>query len=157
MTDDDDVSRQEGPTRPEPRVYGDDEQSLGTLLDRPGVRTVERTLGYECLSGGYVDAVWRGVPLMDVVDAVGFPAETTHLVVESRDGYRSCVGIRVAIEGLLAFERNDDRLAAPRFLAPEIEGPRAVKDVVALRPVSLDPDEERTDYESKAKDAEDGD
>ncbi|WP_435345879.1 molybdopterin-dependent oxidoreductase [Haloarchaeobius sp. HRN-SO-5] len=133
-----------------------EEGSLAALLDSPDVRTVDRTLGYECLTGGQVDATWRGVPVADLVDAVGLPGETTHLVVESRDGYRSCVEVRVAVEGLLAFERDGDRLDGPRFLAPAIEGPRAVKDVVALRPVSLDPDEDRAAYEGTGDDGADG-
>lgn len=136
------------------RVEGREPRTLAALLDNPAVRSVKRTLGYECLSGGHVDATWCGVPVADLVDVVGLPGETTHLLVESRDGYRSCVAIRAAAEGLLALERDGKRLSGPRFLAPAIEGPRAIKDVVGVTPVALDSDEDRSAYETIGGDSD---
>ncbi|WP_440991620.1 molybdopterin-dependent oxidoreductase [Haloarchaeobius baliensis] len=137
------------------QVAGEVPRSLDALLSQAEVGTVQRTLGYECLSRGLVDATWRGVPVRDLADAVGLPDETTHLVVESRDGLRGCVPIGTALDGLLALERDGEPLAGPRFLAPEIEGPRAVKDVARLAPVALSPDEDRTAYETSAGDSGD--
>ncbi|MFD1647612.1 molybdopterin-dependent oxidoreductase [Haloarchaeobius litoreus] len=138
-------------------VDGETPRSLDALLSTAGVGTVERTLGYDCLSRGLVDATWRGVPVRDLVEAVGLPDETTHLLVESRDGHRGCVPIGTALDGLLALERDGEPLSGPRFLAPQIEGPRAVKDVARLEPVALAPHEDRTAYETTGGATDDGD
>jgi hypothetical protein len=134
---------------------GRDGDTLSELLEDPGVGTVERRLGYDCLSGDHVDATWRGVPVGDLLDAVDPPGETTHVVVESTDGYRGCVGVGVAVEGMIALERDGHTLDGARFLAPGVEGPRAVKQVVSLDPVSLDPGEDRAEYETVGYDPED--
>lgn len=155
MSDSDPAGRRE-PTGHDVRIRGADERSLAAVLDRSDVSAVDRSVSYECLSEGRRNADWSGVPVADLIDAVDVPPGTTHLVVESRDGYRSCVAVDVALEGLLALERDGARLEHPRFLAPGIEGPRAVKDVAALTPVSLDPDEDRSSYETSGADSTDG-
>lgn len=154
MSDTDPATPRESPGH-DVRIRGEDERSLAAVLDRPDVSTVDRAVSYECLSEGRRNADWRGVPVADLVDAVDVPPGTTHLVVESRDGYRSCVAVDEVLEGLLALERDGARLEHPRFLAPGIEGPRAVKDVVSLTPVALDPDEDRSEYETSGSDSTD--
>jgi DMSO/TMAO reductase YedYZ molybdopterin-dependent catalytic subunit len=154
MSDSDPAGRRESPGH-DVRIRGADERSLAAVLESPDVSTVDQSVSYDCLSEGRRNADWWGVPVADLVDAVDVPEETTHLVVESRDGYRSCVSVDVALEGLLALERDGASLQHPRFLAPGIEGPRAVKDVAALTPVSLDPEEDRSEYETDGADSTD--
>lgn len=155
MSDGDTAGRQGLPGQ-DVRIRGEDDWSLAAVLDRPDVSIVDRSVSYKCLSEGRRDADWQGVPVGDLVDVADVPSGTTHIVVESRDGYRSCVPVGVALDGLLALERDGVRLESPRFLAPGIEGPRAVKDVAAVTPVSLAPDEDRSEYETSSAGDSDG-
>lgn len=119
--------------------------------------TTTRTMGFECSSGDWVEGSWTGVDVADLVDAAGTPDDTTHLVVESDDGYRGCVAIDACLDGLLALagevdpEASDrdtiDQAGFPRLVAPGLYGPRAVKNVVRLEPVVLAPGENPEGYE----------
>lgn len=105
---------------------------------------VERTIELRCASGHRSTARWRGVSLLDVVERLSVPAETTHLIVTSDDGYRTCIEIRTTFEGMLALARDGILLAddeRPRLVAPDLDGIRTVKGVTTLMPVSLPPDE----------------
>lgn len=115
-------------------------------LDAFGWTSTECT--FICLSGGEFGGQWRGVPVATLVDDVGIPMETTHLVVEAADGFRVCVAVDAALSGMLALADADGRLdGAPRFVSPRIDGTQTVKQVARLEPVALGPGESPEDYE----------
>lgn len=143
-------SRFDRESRPEPPVTiaGREEVPLDEVPDGALDRlAVERTVGFDCSSGRHVSGVWRGVPVVPLLEHAGLPGGTTHLVVEGADGQAACVPVREAARGLLAFERDGERLGAPRFVAPDVAGPRAVKDVRRIAAVELDPGDSRQAYE----------
>ncbi|AXR78630.1 molybdopterin-dependent oxidoreductase [Natrarchaeobaculum sulfurireducens] len=120
-----------------------------TLASLP---TRERTFEIVCASGDRYAAVWAGVPIVALLEHASVPPETTHLLVESDVGYRVCVPITRALEGLLAFARDGETLATlerfdTRFVGPEIGGPKAVKDVVRLETATLPPGADPDSYE----------
>lgn len=105
---------------------------------------IERTVEIRCASGRRSTAEWFGVPLIDVVEWLQVPAETTHLLLTSDDGHRVCIDIRTSFEGLLTLARDGtilDDAKRPVVVAPDLEGIRAVKEASTLVPVSLAPDE----------------
>jgi len=108
---------------------------------------------FHCSSGREIAGRWVGVAVADLLDEADPAPNTTHLRLESRDGYRVCVPIRAALAGVLAFSRDDEPLDRPdghgsRFVAPSVEGPRAVRDVARMEAVVLAPDEDPTDLET---------
>ncbi|WP_239524498.1 molybdopterin-dependent oxidoreductase [Halogeometricum borinquense] len=107
----------------------------------------------ECASGERYDATWSGVAVGDVLELASAAPETTHLVFESDSGYAACVPLRDALGGLVAVERDGERLGdsepyATRFVAPDVDGARFVKGVSRIRAVVLTPDEDATEYEA---------
>jgi DMSO/TMAO reductase YedYZ molybdopterin-dependent catalytic subunit len=114
------------------------------------VRTVDRTIAYECHTAGRIEDEWTGVPVVELLAAAAAPGRTTHVTVEAWDGLVACVPLTTALEGMLAFQRAENRLPSPRFLAPGIAGPRAVRDVVCVEAVELAPAEDRHAYENLA-------
>ena len=115
-----------------------------------GFAVVDRRIGFECASGDWIERDYRGVEVEDVLDDVALPAETTHLLVTARDGHVACPAVLDALDGLLATERG----GAPRFVAPGIAGPRAIKRVQRIEAVTLDPAEDPEDYERVPPDAQ---
>jgi len=114
--------------------------------------TRERTLEIVCASGDRYVAAWEGVPIGPLLERASVPPETTHLTVESAVGYRVCVPIGRALEGLLAFARDGESLSTlegfdTRFVAPGIGGPKAVKDVARLETATLPPSADPESYE----------
>lgn len=118
--------------------------------------TATRTIGFRCTSGDWIAGEWIGVPVATLLEAASVPSATTHLVVEATDDYRACLPIRACLDALLAFDGGtapaSDRPTAapdsfPRFVAPEVGGPRAVQAVARLSAVTLAADESRADYE----------
>ena len=107
----------------------------------------ERSLEIVCASGNRYTACWSGVELFDVLGLGSVPPETTHVAVESADGYRVCVEITRALDGLLAFARDGDPLEEIRFVAPEIGGSHAVKAVRLVECLTLSPGEDRELHE----------
>lgn len=123
----------------------------------PNREIITRKMGFECSSGEWVEGCWAGLEVGDLVEAAGMHDDTTHLVVESDDGYRGCVAVEACLDGLLALagevdpEASDrdtiDQEGFPRLVAPGLSGPRAVKNVVRLEPVVLAPGEKPEGYE----------
>jgi hypothetical protein len=118
--------------------------------------TATRTIGFRCTSGDWIEAEWTGVPVARLIAAASVPSATTHLVVEATDDYRACLPIRACLDALLAFDgkttpASDHQTAAsdsfPRFVAPDVGGPRAVQSVARLAAVRLAANESRSDYE----------
>lgn len=120
------------------------------IPERADERETTRTIEIRCASGDRTTATWNGVPIETVMDEEELPLDTTHLLVESRDGYRSCLPIREAIAGLLAFVRENpdgDTRPVRRLVAPGVDGARCVKDVDSMRPLRLEAGEDPSEYE----------
>ena len=140
------------PALPSPiRIVADGTTTVdgATLADLP---TVERDLTVVCASGDLEPGTWRGVAMLDLLELATVPPETTHLLVEAADGYRVCVPIEAALEGVLAFARDGEPFAAAgghesRFVASGVKGPRTVKNVARLETVALSPGEDPESYE----------
>lgn len=100
-----------------------------------------------CLSGASIAGTWRGPPLLDLVSAVGAPGRATHLVAEAGDGHLVPLALADLTGGLLAGERVDGPGGStdgpgprlPRVVAPGLDGPHAVKNVVRIDLASLPP------------------
>jgi DMSO/TMAO reductase YedYZ molybdopterin-dependent catalytic subunit len=133
---------QERPTLSSPiTVRGDERMSLSrnALASLP---TEERSVTVACASGTRHTATWRGVPVIELLSVADVSDKTTHLLVESEDGYRICVDIYAALDGLLAFFRDGIPIAAQepyetRFIAPDIDGARTVKAVAVVEALQL--------------------
>lgn len=118
----------------------------------------ERTIEIRCASGNRSTATWGGVPLRAVLERVPIPLETTHILVESSDGYQCCIDINTALNGLLALRRNGSALegaSGPRFVSSSIDGIRTVKDVSKIETVFLAPNETPDEFEELEGDVED--
>ena len=100
----------------------------------------EIRLRTRCASGQPFEGRWRGVPLGQLLVEGGVSDGTTHVLIEGGDGFRACVAIRDALEGVLAIEQIGGREARvpatdaglPRVVVPGIPGTRSVKRVVRL-------------------------
>ncbi|QOS13768.1 molybdopterin-binding domain protein (plasmid) [Haloferax gibbonsii] len=130
-------------------LHGDGRASLSgaELLDFPAE---DRTVTVACASGTRHTATWTGIPIFDLFADVGLDDETTHLVVESADGYRVCIDVYDALDAVLAYSRDGTPIGEEhgyetRFIAPDIDGSRTVKGVRAVEARALDPS---TDPES---------
>lgn len=100
-----------------------------------------------CATGNRYDADWWGVPIAGLLEAADAPEDTTHVVVESADGYRVAVAIVEGVAGLLAFRKDGRPIGETnpytnRFVAPDIEGARDVKGVRRIEFHSLAPSED---------------
>ncbi len=123
-----------------------------TAADLATLPTVESRFEIICSSGDRYTETWRGVPLEGVLEYVSLPEATTHVLAESVDGYRICIDVLTALDGILAFYRTGRPLAEDggyesRFVAKGIGGPRTVKDVTRIEALELGPDEDPTAYE----------
>lgn len=127
---------------------------------------------FRCASGDPIPGEWRGAPVDALLDDADAPPGTTHLLVRGADGFRICLPVVDALDGVLAIERRPvggdgtgdrggrdtaaggypvrdqvDATGLPRFVAPDISGTRTVKAVERIDPVALDPDEDPERYE----------
>lgn len=145
---------------------------------------VQKTMGYECASGDWIEGEWTGVPVLELLEAADVPGDTTHVQLESVDGYLACVGLLDLGEAIVAIDggefpdqreepvEEDDGTddgngegtrgtepecstdEFPRFVAPRILGPRTMKNLARIRPLALDPHEDRESYEELPIDSE---
>jgi len=108
------------------------------------------TMGFSCDTGTSASGTWRGLSVADLLDRAAVPEETTHVVLEADDGFRVCVPIRTAMSGVVSVTLDGERIddARTRFVAPGLDSSRCLRDVSAIEGVSLDPGEDRTEYES---------
>lgn len=102
---------------------------------------------FRCASGSEIGGPWTGVPVSDLLDAADAPDATTHVAVEGGDGYRVCVPVSAALDGLLARRRAGEPLDAPRFVAPGVSGVRTVKRVARIEAVALAPEADPEEVE----------
>ncbi|AFZ71851.1 molybdopterin-dependent oxidoreductase [Natronobacterium gregoryi] len=127
----------------------------GETLDELPVE--ERTIEVVCSTGDRYTDRWKGVPFFELLETeaattASFPPETTHFLVESEDGQRGCIAIEDTFDALLAFGRNGQPLPeaagyTSRFVAPDVLGPRTVKNVASIEGKKLDPGEDPESYE----------
>jgi len=127
-------------------IGGDERFSLS--LDDPPERIAgqirRRTVGFECASGDWIEREYEAFPVSALIEAATFPADTTHVVLESVGGYRACVPITATDDAVIAV---GDGPGKPRFVSPDVVGPRAMKNLVSIVPRSLGAHEDREGYE----------
>ena len=89
------------------------------LGDLQGLEGSDHHVAVHCVWGwSRPDARWHGISLARLLDAVGVDGSATHVVVESAsDTYSSCLPLPDAMDGVLAWSRDD------ALLAPEAGGP----------------------------------
>lgn len=105
-----------------------------------------------CSSGRRLEGDWTGVPLAALVATVNVPDETTHLLVESAEGYVACIALTDLGDAVLALtERRRDcegtEDVTPRIVGPSIDARRSVKQVTRIVATSLQPGDDPTEYE----------
>ncbi|MEM4782336.1 MAG: hypothetical protein QXG03_12365 [Halalkalicoccus sp.] len=112
-----------------PRIGGDVAIDLraGERFDRE-----ERRCEYVCESGERFGGRWRGVPIAELLDDGEFDPDATHLLVEAVDGFRVCVPVGRALDGILATERLDGPDDLPRLIAPSIDASRTIRRVARI-------------------------
>ncbi len=116
-----------------------------------GLPQYRRSCSFLCSTGERIEGVWRGVSLSDLMSSVNIKSHVTHLVFGSVDSHRVCIPVNDALEGILALEHVDSNQEdgnMVRFVAPNIEASRSVKDVRRIQAVRLGPDDERRKYEN---------
>ncbi|GAB3666007.1 molybdopterin-dependent oxidoreductase [Halopiger thermotolerans] len=133
------------------RIVGETETAIDgdALADCP---LRERECEIVCATGDRYTETWYGVPVLELLERASVPPETTHLLVVSADGYRACVAVDTALEGLVALGKDGRPLAdasdyETRFVAAGADGPRTVKDVARIEAVTLEPGEDPEAYE----------
>ncbi|MFU8869396.1 molybdopterin-dependent oxidoreductase [Natronococcus sp.] len=127
------------------------------LLDGDDFAALEhrsREIEIVCATGDRFTERWRGVPIPALLESAAAPPETTHLLVDSRDGLRACVAVEDALEGLLAVAKGGRQLSetadyATRFVAPGVDGVRTVKGVARVEAATLAPGEDPESYERR--------
>lgn len=121
---------------------------LGEFGAESGVESATADWSFRCASGDEIAGPWTGVPVTDLLDAAGAPDATTHVAVTGADGYRACVPIAAALDGLLAYRRDGAACeGAPRFVAPGVAGVRTVKRVARIEALALSPGADAEDRE----------
>lgn len=107
-----------------------------------------RTIRFQCASGDWLEDDWTGLPVRRLLSRATVPPETTHVVAEADDGYRSCVEVASLGDAMVAYDATDrPPTDFPRFVSAAVGGPRAVKNLAKIAPVTLAADEEPEDYE----------
>jgi DMSO/TMAO reductase YedYZ molybdopterin-dependent catalytic subunit len=128
--------------------------SPAELIGTPEWTLVRKSLRYECASGDWIEDEWTGVPVFELLEAAEMPDTTTHIQVESADGDLACVELLALGDGIVAVggsEAGDQQPTGgdefPRLLAPRLLGPRTMKRLTHVRPLTLEPNEDREQYE----------
>lgn len=118
-------------------------------LEEFDLRT-ERT-AVTCVSGESEEGRWRGIPIQSLLSRVEADERFTHLLVTGKDGYRTCVAIRNALDAILAVAREDVETdgALPRFVGDKIDGQQSVARVEQIETVRLDPEEDASKYSNR--------
>jgi DMSO/TMAO reductase YedYZ molybdopterin-dependent catalytic subunit len=133
-----------------------------TTLDGTDLAALEhrsREIEIVCATGDRFTERWRGVPVPILLESAAAPPETTHLLVDSRDGLRACIAVEDALEGLLAVAKGGRPLSAAgdhatRFVAPGVDGVRTVKGVGRIEAATLAPGEDPESYERRGESAD---
>ena len=114
------------------------EEPISISLDDPpewiARRISRRTVGFECASGDWIEREYEAFPVSALIEAATFPADTTHVVLESVGGYRACVPLTAIADAVIAVGDGPEK---PRFVSPDVVGPRAMKKLESITPRSL--------------------
>lgn len=118
-----------------------------------------KTMTVVCETGSRHTADWTGVAVARLLEAAGVPAETTHLIVTSTDGYRVAVPVRRGIDALVAYAKDGRPIAADhdysnRFVSPSLDGTRDVKGVCRIDHRALEPGDDPTSIEERSPDGD---
>lgn len=125
-------------------LEGDLQVDLEAALQRYELASVEPAT--ECASGDPFEGHWRGMPLVELLSRAD--PDATHLLVESEDGFRACVPLADAVDGILAVKRVDGRGdGLPRLVVPSILGTRMVKRVERIETRRLSPAQDPEELE----------
>lgn len=127
-------------------IAGDIALDIEAAADR--LPLVERTCRTQCGSGEAFEGRWRGIPLGELLTSAD-PA-TTHLLVEAADGFRVCIDVTDAVDGIVAIERLDEptrREGLPRLVVPGLLGTKMVKGVDRIETRRLKPDTDPEELE----------
>jgi len=109
---------------------------------------ITRPVRFQCSSGEWLQDDWTGIPVDRLLDRATVPLETTHIVVTAADGYASCVAVTALGDALVAYDAKDRSGAGfPRFVSAPVDGPRAVKNLARITPVTLADHEDPEDYD----------
>jgi len=119
-------------------------------------------IGFECSSGDWIERTWVGIPIFEALDEAKLPPETTHVRMESVDGIAVCIPVSDLDGAVIALADGDNEGTAcgsdigitedyPRFVSSSVVGPRAVKQLSVIEPLSLAAGEDRNEYESLPK------
>lgn len=127
-------------------VTGEDPLVLpGETVPEAFAAAAERgTVGFECASGEWIEREWTGIPVLEVLDRVAVPDDTTHVQLESIEGNRACVPLTDLPDAIIAVGEAD---GLPRFVSPHVVGPRTIKNLRRVQALALEPGEDREDYE----------
>jgi DMSO/TMAO reductase YedYZ molybdopterin-dependent catalytic subunit len=128
------------------RIGGDVDIDLREAIERFDV--VDFPCETRCGSGDPIAGHWRGIELAALLGDID--AGATHLLVESTDGFRVCVPVAAAIEGILAVDRVDTDVfprGLPRLVAPSLSGTRFVRRVATIEGRRLPPSADPADHE----------
>ncbi|MFB6222112.1 MAG: hypothetical protein ABEH86_00360 [Haloarcula sp.] len=110
---------------------------------------VRGPLAFECASGDRIEREYVGITVVDLLDAVAAPGETTHVQFESANGDRACIPLSDLSDAILALgEGPGTAPGRPRFVSPHVLGPRTVKNVCRVRPLALAAGADREAYEA---------
>jgi len=131
------------------------------LRDTPGARDQfdwhTRVFTIHCHSGRTIKGRWGGFSIEPLTEAAAFPPETTHLLMTADDGYRACVDAWFGLDGFVGFVCEELAVTGgeahalretPRFLAPEIDSSRTIRNVATIESITLEPGEAVRDYET---------
>lgn len=103
-----------------------------------------------CHTGRELGQTWRGIAVADLLDAARMPPKTTHLLVIGDGDYRMCIDIHDAIEALLAYECDGDRIGEgeTRLVGPGIDSTHSVKAVRRIEGRELAPEADPRELET---------
>lgn len=140
------------PSLPSPILI---EAESAAVVDRStfdALPTSTRRIEVVCNGGDRFEARWIGVSLPALLEVAAVPERTTHVLVESADGYRVCVDVPTAFDAMIAVGRDGRPLTdadgyESRFVGEDVPGPRAVRDVRRIETVSLAPGDRPDSYE----------
>lgn len=101
-------------------------------------------LGFECASGDWKEREWTGLPVLDLVATADVPGETTHVQFEGANGEQACIPLADLEDAIIAVGDDEE---FPRFVSRHVLGPRTIKTLTRVRPLSLAAGEDRADHE----------
>lgn len=122
-----------------------DNETVLTYQDLTAMPSTEVTATLKCVEGPSGTAVWKGVPLRDLLDLAGVKDGVEDVVFHASDGYDSSLSLEYALEPdvLLCYEMNGEALPEDqgfplKVVAPGKAGYKWVKWVHRIEVVDYD-------------------